>query len=102
MTVESPLAEQQRAVVELYIHSKWIKANIALEDEHLFIEYENDKRDQQTPTELLNHHTSISNILSPNYDTSDAITSQKRIVKISKPENTGLGKKKKKFCLNLS
>ena len=86
MTVESPLAEQQRAVVELYVHSKWLKANLTLEDDNLFIEYANDKRDQQTPTEQLNNHTDIP----------DTITGQKRHIKIVKPDNTGLGKKKKK------
>jgi len=86
MTVESPLIEQQRAVVELYIHSKWIKANLALEDENLFIEYENDKHDQQISIE---QNINLSKI----HDTSDTITSQKRLVKIIKPDNTGLGNK---------
>ncbi|CAF3962661.1 unnamed protein product [Adineta steineri] len=94
MTVESPLAEQQRAVVELYVYSKWIKASLALEDDNLFIEYENDK---QTSFEQLNSHTNIINqnstinIPSTNHDVSNTISSQKRIVKISKPDNTGLG-----------
>jgi hypothetical protein len=87
MTVESPLIEQQRAVVELYIHSKWIKANLALEDENLFIEYENDKHDQQISIE---QNINLSKI----HDTSDTITSQKRLVKIIKPDNIGLGSKK--------
>ena len=87
MTVESPLAEQQRAVVELYVHSKWFKANLALEDDNLFIEYANDKRDQQIPTEQLNNGPTI-------HEPSDAINSQKRIIKITKPDNTGLGRNK--------
>jgi hypothetical protein len=86
MTVASPLVEQQRAVIELYIHSKWIKANLTLEDEHLFLEYAIDKRDQPTPTEQFNNNATIHEI-------SDTISSQKRFIKITKPENTGLGKK---------
>ncbi len=85
MTVESPLAEQQRAVVELYLHSKWIKTNLTLEDEYLFLEYENNKSDQQLLIEQINHESPISNI-------SDNISSQKRVIKICKPENIGLGK----------
>ncbi|UJR15791.1 hypothetical protein I4U23_002723 [Adineta vaga] len=79
MTVESPLAEQQRAVVELYVNSKWLKANLALEDDNLFIEYEYDK---QVSTEQTN-----SNV----HNTSNNVSSQKRLIKISKPDNTGLG-----------
>jgi hypothetical protein len=91
MTVESPLAEQQRAVVELYVHSKWMKAKLTLEDEYLFIEYADDKRDQQTPTEQLNNHADIS---TPQ-NTPDAIAGQKRLIKIVKPDNAGLGKSDK-------
>jgi hypothetical protein len=90
MTVESPLVEQQRAVVELYINSKWIKANLALEDDNLCLEYATDKHDQQISTEYLNNGSIIPDI-------SDTITSQKRLVKIVKPDNTGLGKKHTKF-----
>jgi len=89
MTVESPLAEQQRAVVELYINSKWIKANLALEEDNLLLEYAHDKHNQQTPTEYLNNGSTIPDI-------SDTITSQKRLVKIIKPDNTGLGKNENK------
>ncbi|CAF4657309.1 unnamed protein product [Rotaria sp. Silwood1] len=97
MTVESSLAEQQRAIVELYLHSKWIKASLALEDENLVIEYATNKRDQQILIEELHNHTNASN---PNltsnsrsniHDPSDTITNQKRIVKIVKPDNIGLG-----------
>jgi hypothetical protein len=80
MTVDSPLAEQQRAVVELYVHSKWLKASLALEDESLFIEYENDK------------HAAIEHGNGNPHDASNTVSSQKRLVKISKPESTGLGK----------
>jgi hypothetical protein len=80
MTVESPLAEQQRAVVEFYIHSKWIKANLILEDENLFLEYANNKYDEQ-----FNHISTI-------HETAEPITSQKRLIKIIKPDNLGLGK----------
>ncbi|CAF0951708.1 unnamed protein product [Rotaria sordida] len=98
MTFESSLAEQQqRAIAELYLHSKWTKASLALEDENLIIEYATNKRDQQILIEELYNHTNISNQnLIPNtrssiYDPSDTITSQKRIVKIIKPDNVGLG-----------
>jgi hypothetical protein len=80
MTVESPLAEQQRAVVEFYIHSKWIKANLILEDENLFLEYANNKYDEQ-----FNHISTI-------HETAEPITSQKRLINIVKPDNLGLGK----------
>lgn len=83
MTVESPLAEQQRAVVELYVQSKWLKANLTLENDNLFIEYEYDK---QLPIEDGN---------STSRDTSNNVSSQKRLIKISKPDNTGLGKNEK-------
>ena len=96
MTAEQSLVEQQRAVVELYVRSKWIKASLALEDENLFIEYAHNKHDQQASTGQLN--TSITNEEpttqnngSTNNYTPDTITSQKRIVKIVKPDNTGLG-----------
>jgi hypothetical protein len=99
MNGESSLPQQQRAVVELYVRSKWIKANLALEDENVFIEYAHQKRDVQTPTpgqqlavgNLTNDDTNQTNGLSNN-ETTDTITSQKRIVKIVKPDNTGLGK----------
>lgn len=83
MTGESPLAEQQRAVVELYVHSKWIKANLALEDENLFLEYA--INDQQLSNEIFQPDSTI-------YDQSDKISSEKRLVKIVKPDNTGLGR----------
>lgn len=84
MTVESPLAEQQRAVVELYVHSKWIKANLALEEDNLFLEYAND---QQISNETFQNSSTV-------YDQSDKITSEKRLIKIVKPDHTGLGKDK--------
>ena len=97
MTGEPSLAQQQqRAVVELYVRSKWIKASLALEDENLFIEYAHNKYDQQAPTEQL--HTKNTNDEptqnngSTNNFTPDTITSQKRIVKIVKPDSTGLGR----------
>jgi hypothetical protein len=96
MTGEPPLAQQQRAVVELYVRSKWIKASLALEDENLFIEYAHNKQDQPAPTGPSNSTNSIEettqNNGSTNNYTPDTITSQKRIVKIVKPDNTGLGK----------
>jgi hypothetical protein len=99
MTGEPPLAQQQqRAVVELYVRSKWIKASLALEDENLFIEYAHNKRDQQTPTGKPNVTTTnnaeeaTQNNGSTTNDTPDTITSQKRIIKIVKPDNTGLGR----------
>ena len=96
MTGEPPLAQQQRAVIELYVRSKWIKASLALEDENLFIEYAHNKHDQQTPTGQVNppatnEETSQNNGSTNNY-TPDTITSQKRTVKIVKPDNTGLGR----------
>ena len=91
MTVESPLAEQQRTVVELYVDSKWVKASLALEDEHLFIEYANDKHDQSRSIE---HLLDVSNNGSANQNIPDNINSQKRNVKIIKSDNAGLGKKK--------
>jgi hypothetical protein len=98
MTGEPPLAQQQRAVVELYVRSKWIKASLALEDENLFIEYAHNKQDQQTSTVQLNNTNindeTIQNNGSTNNYTPDTITSQKRIIKIVKPDNTGLGRNK--------
>lgn len=94
MTVESPLAEQQRAIVEFYLHSKWIKASIAIEDENLFIEYANNKRDQQFLIDELHNHTNIPNNKTNIYNPTDYITNQKRIVKIVKPDNVGLGNDK--------
>ena len=95
MTGEPPLAQQQRAVVELYVRSKWIKASLAIEDENLFIEYAHNKQDQQAPPGQLNSTSSNEetnqNNGSTNNFTPDTITSQKRTVKIAKPENTGLG-----------
>lgn len=100
MTGEPPLAQQQRAVVELYVRSKWIKASLALEDENLFIEYAHNKQDQPAPAGQLNNSNSndesIQNNGTTNNYTPDTITSQKRTVKIVKPDNTGLGKRKKK------
>ena len=87
MTVESPLAEQQRAVVEFYVHSTWIKANLALEDENLFLEYEKNNFDQTYSTEQFTHPSTI-------HETSEPITSEKRLIKIVKPDNLGLGKSK--------
>jgi len=96
MTGEPPLAQQQRAVVELYVRSKWIKASLAIEDENLFIEYAHNKPDQQIPTAQLNstvtNDETIQNNGSTNSYTPDTITSQKRIIKIVKPDNTGLGR----------
>jgi len=96
MTGEPPLAQQQRAVVELYVRSKWIKASLALEDENLFIEYAHNKQDQQIPTAQLNstitNDETIQNNGSTNNYTPDTITSQKRTIKIVKPDNTGLGR----------
>jgi hypothetical protein len=99
MTGEPPLAQQQqRAVVELYVRSKWIKASLALEDENLFIEYAHNKQDQQISTGQLNstntNDETIQNNGSTNNYTPDTITSQKRTIKIVKPDNTGLGRKK--------
>ena len=98
MTGEPPLTQQQRAVVELYVRSKWIKASLALEDENLFIEYAQPKRDQSTPTPStstspttnINEESNQING-STSTETPDTITSQKRTVKIVKPDNTGLG-----------
>ena len=96
MTGEPPLAQQQRAVVELYVRSKWIKASLALEDENLFIEYAHNKQDQQISSQQLNNTNSNDDIIQNNGSTTnytpDTITSQKRIIKIVKPDNTGLGK----------
>lgn len=96
MTGEPPIAQQQRAVVELYVRSKWIKASLAIEDENLFIEYAHNKQDQQASTGQLNNTSSNEennpNNGSTNNFTPDTITSQKRTVKIVKPDNTGLGK----------
>ncbi|CAF1474847.1 unnamed protein product, partial [Adineta steineri] len=98
MTGEPPLAQQQRAVVELYVRSKWIKASLALEDENLFIEYAHNKHEQQTSTGSVNSPTITDEPIQNNNSTNnnnnstpDTITSQKRIVKIVKPDNTGLG-----------
>lgn len=100
MTGEPPLTQQQRAVVELYVRSKWIKASLALEDENLFIEYAHNKHDQPTPAvgssanipaTTSNEENNQTNGSTSN-DTPDTITSQKRIVKIVKPDNTGLGR----------
>lgn len=97
MTVESPLAEQQRAIVELYLHSTWIKASIALEDDSLFIEYANHQREHSTSSdELYSHIRNLNQNCTPNaastvYDSFDNITSQKRLVQITKPDNIGLG-----------
>lgn len=95
MTGEPPLAQQQRAAVELYVRSKWIKASLALEDENLFIEYAHNKQDQplstgQSNNTNVNEETTQTNGRTTNY-TPDTITSQKRTVKIVKPDNTGLG-----------
>lgn len=102
MTGEPTLTQQQRAAIELYVRSKWIKASLALEDENLFIEYAQPKRDQTTPTNTHDESpppattiaTGISsaNGSTSNNETADTITSQKRTVKIVKPDNTGLGK----------
>ena len=95
MTGEIPLAPQQRAVVELYVRSKWIKASLALEDENLFIEYTLNKHDEAASSGLLNttltnEEVAQNNGVTNNY-APDTITSQKRTVKIVKPDNTGLG-----------
>ena len=102
MTGEPPLAQQQRAVVELYVRSKWIKASLAIEDENLFIEYAHNKQDQQPSTGQSNNTnsneettTTTQNNGSTNNFTPDTITSQKRTIKITKPDNTGLGKHRK-------
>jgi hypothetical protein len=87
MTAEQSLVEQQRAVVELYVNSKWIKASLALDDENLFLEY---AHDYQTPAELSDNHHEISNE-STIHDISDTISSEKRTIKIVKQDNTGLG-----------
>ncbi|CAF1278201.1 unnamed protein product [Rotaria magnacalcarata] len=95
MTGEPPLAQQQRAVVELYVRSKWIKASLALEDENLFIEYAHNKQDQPSPSVQLNNTSTNEEMPQTNGSTNnytpDTITSQKRTVKIVKPDNTGLG-----------
>ena len=94
MTVEPPLAEQQRAVVEFYTQSRWIKANLTLEDDNLYLEYSYDKRDSTmfNSEQSFHHRTSTTfNNGSNIYDLPDTITSQKRFVKITKPDNTGLG-----------
>lgn len=101
MTGEPTLTQQQRAVVELYVRSKWIKASLALEDENLFIEYAQPKRDQTTPTNINDDsppvvpyvplNSSTNGLINNNNETTDTITSQKRNVKIVKPDNTGLG-----------
>lgn len=90
MTVESPAVEQQRAVVELYLHSKWIKANLTLEDENIFLEYTSQKIDNSEP--FLNR--------TPSHQISDALISQKRSVRILRPDNHGLGKslQRKMIC----
>ena len=93
MTVESALVEQQRAVVELYIHSKWIKANLTLDDENLLLEYTSRKSDQTTNSEQYLDGTTSHQI-------SDALVSQKRSVRIVRPENHGLGKPDKHLVLN--
>jgi len=93
MTGEPPLnqQQQQRATIELYVRSKWISANLAIEDENLFIEYSHQKQDQTNSTEPSN--ASPTNDENPPTNlTPDTITSQKRTVKIVKPDNTGLGK----------
>lgn len=104
MTGEPPLAQQQRAVVELYVRSKWIKASLALEDENLFIEYAHNKQDQPSSNEPakpagVNETLAASNGTSTTTTTAnptpDTISSQKRIVKIAKPDNTGLGKQQR-------
>ena len=94
MTVEQPLAEQQRAVAELYIRPHWVKANLTLEDENLFIEYALDRHDSSTamePTETSNQNLSQHNG-SMNSSSAERISSQKRSVRIVKSENVGLGK----------
>ena len=80
MTGEPALAEQQRAVVELYLQSKWLKASLILEDEDLLIEYAHEKGAQAIP------HDPSSSSAAP-----EDITSQKRTVKIGKSDHTGLG-----------
>ena len=99
---------QQRVVVELYVRSKWMKANLALEDENLFIEYAHNKHDQTPAPTVLNTSTTNSTKdeinQNQNHETPDTISSQKRTVKIVKPDNTGLGKvheKKLNFYFSL-
>lgn len=102
MTVEPPVAEQQRAVVELYVHSTWIKANLTLEDENLFLEYGYEKHDQSIASEQSFSHgltAASSNGSTIHHDIPDTITSQKRTVKLIKPDNAGLGKNKFSSCL---
>lgn len=88
--------QQQRATVELYVRSKWIPANLAIEDENLFIEYSHQKQDQTNSNESTNASPTNDENPSTNLPTTsltpDTITSQKRTVKIVKPDNTGLGK----------
>ena len=110
MTGEPASTQQQRAAVELYVRSKWIKASLALEDENLFIEYAQPKRDQTTPTNINDESpppaiaSVAANGSTSNNETADTITSQKRTVKIVKPDNTGLGQldERKGFRLDLS
>lgn len=87
--------QQQRATVELYVRSKWIPANLAIEDENLFIEYSHQKQDQTNSNESTNASPTNDENPSTNLPTTsltpDTITSQKRTVKIVKPDNTGLG-----------
>lgn len=79
MTVETAIAEQQRAVVELYVQSQWTKANLTIDDDHLVLQYAVNKHpsptlnEQKIPPETLNN--------------------QKRTVKIVKADNAGLGKR---------
>jgi len=77
MTVETPIAEQQRAVVELYIQSQWIKATLTLDDDHLVLQYALNKHSSPIPNEQK---------LPP-----EALNNQKRTVKIVKADNIGLG-----------
>lgn len=83
MTVETPIAEQQRAVVELYIQSQWIKATLTLDDDHLVLQYALNKHSSPIPNEQK---------LPP-----EALNNQKRTVKIVKADNIGLGKNEKKI-----
>ena len=78
MTVETPIAEQQRAVVELFVQSQWIKATLTLDDDHLVLQYALTKHSSPVPNEQK---------LPP-----EALNNQKRIVKITKADNTGLGR----------
>lgn len=99
MTGEPPPAQQQqqqqqRAAIELYVRSKWIQANLAIEDENLFIEYAHHKQEQINPTESAN--ATETNDENPSNPTPDTITSQKRTIKIVKPDNTGLGNEQKR------